>query len=351
MCKYVKKETINDQLYDYDFCYKKYLNSRGRDMDNLITLKDVVKEKPSTIFKFKSILQSVNMYNDYVKNLDIKLKKLTDINIGNNKLSFNFDDRKKKKENTQFWICGDVDSGKTYNIDLLEKNGYRGYFGSKNNDWNGYDDNLYDFIYFEEYNGENTIQFMNQLLEGTRMNLNVKCHEQYIKNKHLPIFINSNKLPHEAYHNVDPNRLNLLLQRIYVIYLDKKHNAHLIWSPKDNRKYNYNLQCLDTNLMTSFINGVDNMIVYNSISSYTNISQYRLNNEIYLNNLDVITTEEFIEDIPDEIPVQESIQVLNRVEINDEDRPCCAKCGEPNLIFGNSLCLNCKYGGGVMRSW
>lgn len=256
MCKHIKTDDDRKKnLLEYNMDHRFYLDTVCEGLDTLgyklinkiITPIQAIKENPKLFFKADTLFRNHNLYQSELERINNKGKPLVDISIGNidlNPLKFTFNPYKKKRENPQFWICGNSNSGKTYNIEQLELQGHRGYLGTKDNDWDGYKDEHWDFVYYEEYSGENTIQFMNQFLEGTKMDLKVKYGSKVRKNKNLPVFINSNMFPHEAYKNVTPEKLNLLLQRMYVIYLAPDQSAHILWDPSKNNSYDlYDIQC------------------------------------------------------------------------------------------------------------
>lgn len=270
MCKHVKTdEDRQNNLREFNLDHRFFLETTCESLDTLgyklinkiISPIQAIKENPKLFFKADTLLRNHDLYHSEVEKLNNPGKELIDIVIGHrekNPLVFKFNKNKKKRENPQFWICGNTNSGKTYNVEQLELLGHRGYLGSKDNDWAGYRDEYWDFMYFEEYSGENTIQFMNQLLEGTKMDLKAKYGNKIRKNKNLPIFINSNMLPHEAYKNVSPERLNLLLQRMYIIYLAPDQTAHIIWDPSKGNTYNlYGLNCCDSLDMKNYLDGVE----------------------------------------------------------------------------------------------
>lgn len=115
----------------------------------------------------------------------------------------------------QYWIYGPPDTGKTSMIlDLLQE-GFRGFQIPENNDFSAYDD-LYDFAYIDEFNGQLTIQFLNKWLEGTHQWLNTKGGSTQ-KTKNIPTFIISNLPPDRVYWKSNPEIFQALLARLIVI--------------------------------------------------------------------------------------------------------------------------------------
>lgn len=209
------------------------------------TVHEVVTEHPSLIFQGLKLQNNVNWYFEQKANIEkppMPLKKWSMFG-----LEFEFDERRKKCP--QFWICGPSNVGKTYNTDCLKEKGHRAFLGSKDNDWAGYNDKNFDFMYFEEYQGEMTIRDLNQLLEGTEMKLRGRYEKVIIKNKNMPILINSNYLPHEAYNKVDPQRLQYLLNRIIVIKVEENRQGHIVWNPDINtfKDYDFKMSTIDKN--------------------------------------------------------------------------------------------------------
>jgi hypothetical protein len=142
---------------------------------------------------------------------------------------------------------------------VLKAAGHRAFCGSTENDWAGYGDGLYDFMYFDEYEGEVPMKTLNLLLEGTYMNLRAKFSVKVVKNENLPILINSNHLPHELYKNRTRGQLNALLQRMYILYVDPQRNGHIIWNPRRHTlaDYEFDFNCTDNCQMETWVDRVE----------------------------------------------------------------------------------------------
>jgi len=132
----------------------------------------------------------------------------------------------------QFWIYGVANVGKTTIISKLFEIGLEGYHIPTNNDHAKWDDALYDFAYIDEFKGQLTIQFLNEFLQGSRMDLPGK----YVvggsrKKKNLPCFILSNYTPEQVYHKKNASDLAPLLSRLRVIELKSFNDYEVLTSP------------------------------------------------------------------------------------------------------------------------
>lgn len=318
-----------------------------------ITPTQAITESPNLLYKADSLYRNYNIYHFEKYMEENPGKDLIDISIGHddfNPLKFKFNKNKKKNENPQFWICGNTNSGKTYVTDMLEQKGYNGYMPSiEEENWDGYNDKYINYIEFEEYKGEKTIRFLNRLLEGTKMPLKVKSKDRVIKNKNIPIFIKSNYLPHEAYPNVDPNTINLLLQRIYIIYLDNNKKAHLIWNPMTDsfkNDYNFQLCCLDNIQMSEFIKSKESKIpfIFNNQKhhkDYIDPTSYFPKpkptkrcikcKKIHNNDIDLCLSCKEKENSNNNIASSSNIQIIKNNNM----------CNICNIELINDICLNC----------
>lgn len=132
----------------------------------------------------------------------------------------------------QFWIYGVANVGKTTIISKLLECGLEGYHIPTNNDHAKWDDALYDFAYIDEFKGQLTVQFLNEFLQGSRMDLPGK----YViggkqKKKNLPCFILSNYTPEQVYHKKSTTDLAPLLSRLRVIELKSFNDYEVLTSP------------------------------------------------------------------------------------------------------------------------
>jgi hypothetical protein len=117
-----------------------------------------------------------------------------------------------KRKCKQFWIFGDTDVGKTwFRETYLEKElGCSGYEIPVDNDDHYWADKMYDFAFIDEFNGNRTIQFLNKFLEGVDQYMNNKGSSVW-KRKNVPVFLLSNKMPHNVYRNVAQNEPNVFI--------------------------------------------------------------------------------------------------------------------------------------------
>ncbi len=95
-----------------------------------------------------------------------------------------------------------------------------------------YQDNCYDLIVIDEFEGQRKLGWMNELLQGGTMPLRRKG-EQYIKNQNLPILIASNQTPSICYQNCTTSRITTLLTRLKVINIEHFIEISVTWSPQD----------------------------------------------------------------------------------------------------------------------
>ena len=101
---------------------------------------------------------------------------------------------------------------------------------NKENDWSDYKDDDYDFMYNKERGSDFKLTFLNQMLEGTQLKLNGKFTKSITKKKNMPIILNSNYMPHMLYKNKSIYELEPTLNRLYIIYVDKNRQGHIISS-------------------------------------------------------------------------------------------------------------------------
>ena len=162
-------------------------------MKKTMTLDEAAMENTQVLYKYGEIKKNLNEYNEDLQNKKPP-KPLKEWKMFG--LDFEFSGQFKCP---QYWICGNSNVGKSHNINLLVEAGHRDYMVNNYEwDWKGYQDDLYDFIWFEEYIGHVSINNLNQLLEGSKMNLRVKSEKRVIKRQNLPIMFLSNFLPHEV---------------------------------------------------------------------------------------------------------------------------------------------------------
>lgn len=130
------------------------------------------------------------------------------------KFEINFPREFKQK---QYWIVGPPNTGKTTFINDLLGLQYRGYIMPKNNYWNDWDDDAYDFAYIDEYKGQLPITLLNEFLQGSKMKLQGR-YSDVEKNRNIPVFILSNFDPIGAYKNSAKTEVDPLISRLHIIF-------------------------------------------------------------------------------------------------------------------------------------
>lgn len=136
--------------------------------------------------------------------------------------------RDRHPKSPQLWIWSHASNmNKTRLSDELEKYGVRIFRPAQNGYWNGYQDGLYDLVYFDEFKGSYTIQDMNLFLGGSPCLLNAKAG-QVDKRQNIPCLITAN-YPPEGVYLKNPERIQNLASRLLVVEVTKKIDlAHLL---------------------------------------------------------------------------------------------------------------------------
>ncbi len=121
----------------------------------------------------------------------------------------------------QLMIIGDTGLGKTSLVLKLAEFA-RVYWAPMGEDfYDGYTDEGYDLVIFDEYHSQKTITHLNAFVQGRPCPLRVKG-SQYLKRKNVPIIMTCNVAPEQAYHNVQaksPATLEAYLARWQVVRL------------------------------------------------------------------------------------------------------------------------------------
>lgn len=116
----------------------------------------------------------------------------------------------------QLWIKGQPGCGKTTFSDLLSKIN-RVYFACYENDnFDGYSDDKFDMIIFDEYKSQKKITFLNSVIDGQTKRLNQK-YGGTIKKINLPVIFFSNFLPFEAYSKAPAITLDAFTDRLSIV--------------------------------------------------------------------------------------------------------------------------------------
>jgi len=123
----------------------------------------------------------------------------------------------------QLFICGKTQMGKSHLMSLLSKM-VKTYFATSCEHFFDGLDATYDLMVMDEFHGQQTVTFMNQLLDGQCMVLPQKG-QQYHKKKNLPIIICSNYLPKDCYRKVyEENRdhFDAFARRLTVVQVNSR---------------------------------------------------------------------------------------------------------------------------------
>lgn len=117
----------------------------------------------------------------------------------------------------QYWIVGPPNTGKTTFIMELMEAGFRGYNMPKNNYWNDYCDDAYDFAYIDEFKGQLPMTLLNEFLQGSPMKLRGR-YADVQKRKNLAVFILSNFDPYGCYENCKKSEVDPLVERLHIVF-------------------------------------------------------------------------------------------------------------------------------------
>jgi len=195
------------------------------------TLRDIINTFPGyalmnkkKIEDFITLHKSVTMVEDLKPWVEIALdpekRALGDVTLEDFQIIewLNTNVRKTRKfKQRQLFVHGPPDHNKTSLVIWLSSF-LRIYYAAQEDFLDGYDDESYDLIVFDEFVGSYRLQTMNQILDGSPCRIRVKG-AQVFKNKNLPVLILSNLTPQNCYlHN---NLLSTFLSRIQVVALQK----------------------------------------------------------------------------------------------------------------------------------
>ncbi len=127
----------------------------------------------------------------------------------------------------QLWICSNSNMGKTSLMNLLYSvlNIYD--VSLEGSFMDGYADELYDMVVLDEFQGQRKVTWMNKIVQGSHMNVEVKG-SMVFKEVNLPFIVLSNFLPQDAWKNVPSVQIDGIYNRFEVVFL----NEHLF----DNEK-------------------------------------------------------------------------------------------------------------------
>lgn len=85
----------------------------------------------------------------------------------------------------------------------------------------GWENNKYDLVVFDEFLGQWPVTFMNQFLDGSYMRIQRKCLPSKLKTQNVPVVILSNKPPDAHYQNVDEVIRKAFISRLQVVSFDE----------------------------------------------------------------------------------------------------------------------------------
>jgi len=132
----------------------------------------------------------------------------------------NFQEERVHKQK-QLYLYGPPNVGKTTLINELAKY-FKPYQIPTDSSYYGGFDNSIQFAFIDEWAGQKELHFMNSFLEGTRMSLNIKYDDPFVKTKNIPVIICSNIPPEQSYHKLWENettkvRVQAFLERLEII--------------------------------------------------------------------------------------------------------------------------------------
>jgi len=115
-----------------------------------------------------------------------------------------------EEKRCHLWIYGRTNTGKSYPLECMIEEGIQVYIGPKNNDWFGFNPDIHEIIWFDEFKGQLTIQEMSALCDK-HTQLNIKG-TSYTKSKKVLVVVCSNYSISQCYdkalekdsHAVDP---------------------------------------------------------------------------------------------------------------------------------------------------
>jgi len=119
----------------------------------------------------------------------------------------------------QLWIYGTTMLGKTTLLRELSKS-MRIYWTPKMEDfYDSYEDAVYDLIVIDEFKHHKSVQWMNEFVDGTYVQLRKKG-SQVLKRKNLPVIVCSNYSIRENYPHVDETAYDALARRFLEVKIE-----------------------------------------------------------------------------------------------------------------------------------
>jgi hypothetical protein len=201
----------------YDYFYEKI-------MKNEMTVKEVVDQRPGLFPNIRKLMDAKVAY-DSLKDSETKKDKYT----------MDYNGLKKR----HWWIYGISDSGKTYFL----KNKWTKYYPSDSFQVS-YDNNFYGYVtqrilWFDEFEGQYNIHFLNRLCDG-EAKVRVKYGEAKINADPL-VIVCSNYHPYDVYRVYIENQgksYESLKNRFRIMYI-WKDNDEKRWMYEENDKYSH----------------------------------------------------------------------------------------------------------------
>ena len=171
--------------------------------------KQVLRPKYEVTFRCRS--------HEYDNNNDIKVENWLNENINK--------DRKLKQP--QLYIHGETNCGKSTIVRFLRTYGFTPYMLPREEYFDLYDDNMYDFIWGDEFvSSQLPLQIINLLAEGDEMVLRTKGGQK-IKTKNMPMIICSNIPLEECYKRCPEVARNAFIERFIEIKLEEYMNVDI----------------------------------------------------------------------------------------------------------------------------
>lgn len=197
-------------------------------MEKPRTLQDVNKDFPGYM------IQNRRKVSDYIKLVKSFGKQLTPyLGIGNclgkspaivqvaSWLNNNLPPNNRPFKQSQLWLWGPSDMGKTTLRVELSKH-FKAYnVCDEDKWWSGFDQS-HEIAFFEEFNGSKTLSQMKTFLDGSEVPLAQKGEDPIMKDKNIPVIILSNMPPEEVYakaNNEHSLSFQALLSRLKVIHV------------------------------------------------------------------------------------------------------------------------------------
>ena len=143
----------------------------------------------------------------------------------------NLGNRNRAHRAPQLWLHGPPATGKTSLMNFLDSF-CRIYFMPPEHWQDTWEDDAYDVAVLDEYNGSQTVSFLNAWLSGDIMPIRRRNQSAYTKRHRIPTIILSNLTPAEVYSNVHISVLAALESRLEFISLNHDENLFSLLPPQ-----------------------------------------------------------------------------------------------------------------------